>query len=478
MRKNGLKFFAIIIIYLFFINTAWADEEKRIIEGVKIEGVDVGNMTSTQAQKAIEKKIEQILKLKLKLYVPNAPVPIETTFSQLGVKIDTGIAISKALEVGNEGNILLQWWQRWNVKRNGMDIELTFNLDRLRARFILQELLKPFEIAPQDARIFITSKNEVEIMAHLIGSEADIDKCLIDILASLRLDQNCQALVRFKSVNPLIKEEDIKAMNVTGVLASFTTQFNPGNANRTKNVKLAAEALNNRIILPNAQFSFNAIVGPRTEEAGYNEATIIQNNEFTAGLGGGVCQVSSTLYNSALLANLQVDERFNHTLLINYVPSGQDAAVVYGYKDLKFTNNSGGHLIIRTSVYGSSLNIKIFGNHEVKPKVKIKSITERTIPFNTKIIKDNSLSPGKVDVKKEGKAGLVVRVEKETYDTTGKLIKKEVISRDAYPPINGLVHIHAATEEEHGLEVTGDSSLVTEQLNNRSLSNLVKVLRD
>ena len=139
----------------------------------------------------------------------------------------------------------------------------------------------------------------------------------------------------------------------------YTTYFNPGEVSRTTNLRLAAEALDQVKIIPGQTFSFNKTVGERTEEAGYQEAYVIEGDEFVLGVGGGICQVSSTLYNAVLLSNLEIVERHTHSLPVAYVPTGKDATVAYGYLDFKFKNNTPYDLMLQSFIKNNALTIQI-----------------------------------------------------------------------------------------------------------------------
>ncbi len=156
-------------------------------------------------------------------------------------------------------------------------------------------------------------------------------------------------------------------------LASYTTNFDSGNVNRSTNVRLAAKSIDGTVIKPGKTFSFNKVVGERTAEAGYKQAIVFEGGQPVPGLGGGVCQVSSTLFNAALLSNMKISERHYHSATVSYVPLGRDATVAYGSKDFKFTNNLDTPIKIDT-VYSSngSLTMKIRANYGTSiPKVKL-----------------------------------------------------------------------------------------------------------
>ena len=143
-------------------------------------------------------------------------------------------------------------------------------------------------------------------------------------------------------------------------ISQYSTNFDSSQANRTENIRLAAKALDGKLLAPGERFSFNGSVGERTAEAGYKEALIIEGDIFTPGLGGGVCQVSSTLYNAVILANLEILERHRHTLPISYVPPGQDATVAFPELDFKFRNSLDTSVLIRSTVQGNTLTFQLY----------------------------------------------------------------------------------------------------------------------
>ena len=143
-------------------------------------------------------------------------------------------------------------------------------------------------------------------------------------------------------------------------IAQYSTHFDASLFNRTENIRLAAKALDGKLLAPGERFSFNKSAGKRTAEAGYKEALIIVGNKFTPGLGGGVCQVSSTLYNAVILADLEILERHHHSLPVNYVPPGQDATVSFPILDFRFRNSRDTNLLIRSFVEGNTLTFQLY----------------------------------------------------------------------------------------------------------------------
>ncbi len=155
-----------------------------------------------------------------------------------------------------------------------------------------------------------------------------------------------------------------------GPIAQYTTYFDASIINRSENIRLAAKALDGKLLAPGERFSFNKTVGQRTVEAGYKEAMIIVGKTYVPGLGGGICQVSSTLYNVAVLAQLEILERHHHSLPVNYVPPGQDATVNFPYFDFRFRNITDTYLLIRSFVEGNSLTSQIYAQVNTTSKFR------------------------------------------------------------------------------------------------------------
>jgi vancomycin resistance protein YoaR len=246
-------------------------------------------------------------------------------------------------------------------------------------------------------------------------------------------------------------------MKVTGLLASYTTRFDPTNTNRMKNIQLAVQTLDGYLLAPGEVFSFNAAVGPRTPEAGYVEALVIENQEFVPGVGGGVCQVSTTLYNAVLRADLEVVERRQHSRRVHYVPCGADATVSDYFIDLKFKNNTSAYVVIKSMTTPGRVTFKLFGYHEMAPRVDLESIMEEEIPYETKEIEDPTLPQGKVLVEKEGGFGCRVRVVRRVTFPDGGY-RAETISQDFYPPEMRQVRIGSGPPTEGESAAQGEIS--------------------
>jgi vancomycin resistance protein YoaR len=189
------------------------------------------------------------------------------------------------------------------------------------------------------------------------------------------------------------------------LLATYSTKYAASNTDRTTNLKLAANKINGYVLLPGETFSYNTVVGERTIAAGYKEAAVYENGAVVQGLGGGICQISTTLFNAVLLSNLGIVELYNHQFVPSYATAGRDATVVYGVKDFKFQNTRNYAVKITCSVSGGVASFNIWGlkedteydvsvNANVTSKTSsyIKSSTYRTLKLNGQVVKTEHIA--------------------------------------------------------------------------------------
>lgn len=244
--------------------------------------------------------------------------------------------------------------------------------------------------------------------------------------------------------------------------AEFSTDYSKSTSERKHNVALAAKSLDNAFIDVNGEFSFNSVVGARTERRGYKSAKIIVKGEFVEGVGGGVCQVSTTLYNAAIRAGLNITEAHGHSLAVSYVKPSCDAMVNSGSADLRFINRTHNPVIIRTYTNGKTLTVRIFGE-PMTENYELKSVIKREIQPEYTVSTDDSgeypdLYAGERRTVSYGKKGY----ESEGYLETkvnGKTVKSVLVRRDRYQAINGLIVEGTAVREQ---EITPSDEIVSE----------------
>ncbi len=217
------------------------------------------------------------------------------------------------------------------------------------------------EIKPTDAYFKIGYDNSVTIIPEVIGVKLDLAAITTDIEQSLSPDSPTVITLTTIKTPPAKNQSDLARLNIEGLLGEFSTRFNGGDTKRAGNIWLASTKIEEVFVMPGEEFSFNKIVGPRTKEQGFHEAGVIINNHHEKDYGGGVCQVSSTLYNAALAAKMTIIERHGHSMTVPYVEKGRDAAVVYDEKDFRFRNDTDNPILIKSYFAYGKLTIKIFG---------------------------------------------------------------------------------------------------------------------
>lgn len=248
-------------------------------------------------------------------------------------------------------------------------------------------------------------------------------------------------VIPLKITKPTKTVKDIGTEAFPDLLATFSTNYNAGNTNRTTNLKLAVNKINGTVLLPNEEFSYNKVVGERTISAGYKMAATYSNGAVVDGLGGGICQISSTLYDAVVMANLNVTTRRNHQFVTSYVPAGKDATVVWGSQDFKFVNSRKNPIRITATVQGGVATVQIWGvKEEVEYDISIETKKIATIEPTTKYVQNSNLPAGQQKVVQAGSNGRKVEAYKVTK-LNGQVISTTLLSRDTYNAMQRIVHV-------------------------------------
>jgi len=286
---------------------------------------------------------------------------------------------------------------------------------------------------PKDAYY---EKNPFKIYSHVNGVDFAIT---LEEAKELLKEEKEEYVIPLKITVPEITTSELGTEAFPDLLSTFSTNYYVANINRTKNLELSAGKINGTILAPGEVFSYNRVVGERTIAAGFKNAAIFENGKVVDGLGGGICQISSTLYNSVLLANLEIVSRTNHGFLTSYLKAGLDATVVYGAIDFQFRNNRNYPIKIVTSVNGGVARIDIYGVKEIDDyRVEIQSSVLSTTPYTTKYVDDPTLEVGKEVVEQPGTNGCKSITYKLLYKD-GVLVSKTTISTDTYSAMQKIV---------------------------------------
>ena len=524
-----LVIFAIVIVIGLFVSTIFAFiniGNEKIINGISISGIDVSGLSKEEAKQKIEEiyipKKEKEIKLKYNEYETTiSPILMEVDY-----KIEQ--AIENAYNVGKNSNIFISNYEILFALINKKDIALEMSLNEevtkqtiedmninlpdvvIESSYSIEEdelvitkgksgikidadqLLKlikerlnnkeqnedainipiinkepdPIDIEkiheeiykePQDAYIV---KEPFEVHPEVEGIDFDVEAAK-EILKEDKEEYIIPLIIK----KPETTLEDLGDEAFPSQLSTFTTRYDVSDVDRTTNLKLACKKINGTVLLAGETFSYNNVVGKRTVAAGYKNAKIYEAGQVVDGLGGGICQISSTLYNAALLANMDIVERRNHQFVTSYVEAGRDATVVYGSTDFKFKNTRKYPVKITATVNAGIATISIYGiKEENEYTFKFSKKDVRTIPYTTQYIDDNTLPQGTEVVKQKGTSGLI----RETYITkllNGKVVSTELLSRDTYNPMTRIVRRGTKKVETPAEETKNEEEITKPQEN-------------
>lgn len=450
MKKKTLKWTSIVvllgIVMAFAGSTVWAKSDNKngkIYDGVYIDSVYVGGLTKEEALEEYSEYVDNIEDLTLTFKSDIGT--FMTTLGEIDINISVEDAVDQAYNYGRQGNILSRYKEiRGLEEENAILVpEKTFDEEVLARK--LEEDATEMVKAPENASISMED-GEFIVQPGVEGTAVNVEKTvqnLEDYLAQAWEQKPVEIEAVIEATEPEYTEEDFRMID--SVLGSYSTKYSAGNSNRINNLINGTNRISGTVIMPGEQFSVNKGLGERTEENGYSSAGQYVNNELTDGVGGGICQVSTTLYNAVLIAELQVDERYPHSLTVSYVNLGRDAAIAGDYMDFKFTNNTNYPIYISGYAGGGSVSFAIYGHDEREEG--------RTIDFESKVIDtyepgdpeeilDDTLEEGKRVVEEQPHTGYYVELWKKVY-MNGELVDSYLVpwGKSQYSKTNGKVRV-------------------------------------
>ena len=345
-----------------------------------------------------------------------------TTQDLVGAKVKAETALSAPVDVaygpGGWHLTVAKITRLLELPSNG-DTEL--RLAGPRADHFFSHLKKRIEHAPKDASFAVGARNIVRVVPAQPGRTLDMEATTRNLMAALLSPTTRKADLAVTTAAPERTTRDARTMGITGLVGAYET-FYGGVPNRIHNVQLVARMIDDHFIAPNEEFSFNGTTGDRSESKGFLEAPVIINGELKTGLGGGVCQVSTTTFNAAYEAGLPITDRTNHALYISHYPQGRDATVNYPDTDLKFVNDTGHWLWLRTFVSSSSLTVALYGtpqHREVESEVSPLVVTGQP---PVKRVPDPNLTVGATALEEFGSPSRSTSVRRKVFSSSGKLL--------------------------------------------------------
>ena len=488
----------LIIMFLCSIFAILNMNNNRIIKGITINQTNVENLT---IEEAIEKiKEEENNKLEKDINIKYNDFEYSIKLSQIEVTYKIEETVKEAFNTGRNNNIFADNYNilKTRIKKKNINIEYEYNeklldeiiddiavkipgaviepsyyienkklyiskgktgvsvekeklkkaiLERVEKEKSEDIIIEVFETEPQNIDIdkiynevytepkdAYYTKDPFEIFPHVEGVNFDKEEAK-KILEQDKEEYEIPLIITV----PEITTNKIGTEAFPDMLSTFSTRYDASNIPRTTNLKLAMQKLNGVVVSPGETFSYNKTLGKRTAEAGYKEAGGFAGGRVVQTLAGGICQISSTLYDAVVYANLDIVERHNHMFLAGYVGAGKDATVVYGIYDFKFKNTRKYPVMIKTSIGNGIAQISIYGiKEEVEYEVEISSKILSYISYKVVYETDNSLASGTEKVVQNGMNGCK-SITYKILKLNGKQVSSTVLSTDTYDPMNKII---------------------------------------
>ena len=410
---------------------------ERIAPNVSVAGFDVGRMTREEAMVELKDTFENNLN---ETYIPlkHGEKLWQLKYQDVNYSYDYEKAVAEAYRITRQGNIFNRYVDSINVRLNKKEVPLGFSYEKDYIVKLVNSISKEINKEPIDATIRLVS-GKFQITDEKFGSKLNEEKAVEMIYVSINHKSIAAIDLPVEVIDADIMRTDLAT--ITDKLGEYYTTFNAGNQSRSYNIKLATRSVTDVLVRPGETFSLNKTIGPRLSKFGYKTAKVLINNEYVDGIGGGICQVSSTLYNAALLSNLKIVERRNHSLPSSYISMGRDATISGDHIDFKFMNNTKYPLYIYGEVKGNQVRFSIYGKNESNGRqVKIKTEVLKRIEPKIKIIEDGTLSVGIKVVEKKAVPGYVVKSYRVLVEN-GKEILVEPLYTDTYKVSDGITRV-------------------------------------
>lgn len=440
MKKwKGSLLLAICLLAMASSMTVCAAGE-TILKGVSIDKLDVSGMTREEALAALESYEKNLGGQSIKLGIGDNV--IEAKLSDLGVTFDNEDLVDEAIGVGHAGNIVKRYKDQKDLQHSGKTFPLSWQTNEDTVRTYVEDNCTKYDKKAQNASL--TRENGAfNFVAGTEGLELNVDsavRTISDYLENSWTSDNTEVLnLETQVTEPEGSAEELA--NIKDLLGSFTTSFSTSGSNRCKNVSSGASHINGTVLYPGEEFSAYETVSPFTEANGYAMAGSYLNGEVVDSMGGGICQVSTTLYNAVLRAELNVTERSPHSMTVHYVDLSEDAAIAGTYKDFKFVNSTEYPIYIEGyTTSDKKITFNIYGK-ETRDKNRTISFESQMVsetPATTILQEDAGQGIGYKAVSSKGSSGYVaelykivkvngvetdrIKVNKSTYKGTNRVV--------------------------------------------------------
>lgn len=476
----GLSAISLVLVMVvmgqFFIMES--EDPSNVIEnGTMINGVNVGGMDYYDA----EKLIYDVFKEKSENFSLTLKYKDKTwTFDKDDFKVNS--EIHTIIEEAQKRNEIVESYEKQtetlkDLQNDGASVNVAFNYIFVGLDEKIDEIIKEIEIEPVNSEIKFNAQNSnpFEVTEHKNGLRVNKEQLYFDINEQFNKTNNVEVEIKtFEQVADVTKQENLE--NTTQI-STFVTYVSDSTGGRKSNVKKALDCFNGFVVEPNETVSFNKVTGPHTLDNGYKIATIIYNGRYVDGVGGGICQASTTLYNALLLADAEILEVHKHTLPVKYVPLAMDAMVSDYVADLKFKNVSDEPLYIQTVCDSESVRVNIYGkklDKEIKTRSEtletIKHTGDKIVPDTNKEYSDKVLFKGEQYRLTYPRNGYEAKAYIEYY-VDGKKVEEKEIRHEIYKPQNGIV-VEGVEDVPAGMNIIdGKVETVNDNASQTSLNN-------
>lgn len=426
--------------------TVERDLSGNILEGIYIDDINLSGKTYDEAVRLVKEKVRSMADAEITLNsIGDNSVTVKA--SELGIKWNDTNVVADALYVGRSGNIVSRYKQRKDLEHEKIVYPLRLEFNRDLVTYLVTEQGDKYNIKAVDAKLS-KADGDFTITAGTTGEKIDVNASVSRIMSSLDNFTGSDMTVDMVVVEdrPKATAEDLEKIH--DIIGSFKTSFSSSGADRSGNVRNGTHLVDGTVLMPGESFSMYQTVSPFTEENGYYLAGSYLNGMVVESLGGGICQVSSTLYNAVLRAELQVDERHNHSMIVSYVNLSCDAAISGTSKDFKFTNNKDFPIYIEGITTGEKQVIfNIYGVEDRPENRKVEFESEQiseTVPEGEKIVADPSAPIGSISTQSAhtgyvGKLWKIVTVD-------GKETERTQINSSSYQPTPKTATVGTATD--------------------------------
>ena len=433
-----------------------SQDAQTIADGVKIGSVDVSGMTGSDAKNAVTEYINS-LKAATFTLTGAEDKTVEATAEDMGVTADVDSAVEKAQAVGKSGSLIRRYKETQDLKKSDVVIDMKLQVDKQKTANLLYANGDSLNVKAVNMGLK-RENGAFTVIDGQDGQEVDYVQSVYainDFLVDQWDGSNNTIQLVVNDVKPEGSEEELA--KVKDVLGTFTTTFPLNSAGRTQNVTRGCESINGSVVYPGEEFSADAAMRPYTEDNGYALAASYSNGTTVESFGGGICQVSTTLYNAVIRAELEVTARFNHSMTVGYVDLSADAAIAGDYKDFKFVNNSDAPIYIEGSCSGGVLTFTVYGE-ETRPanrQVSFESETLETINPEVQYNVTSSQPVGYYHVDQSSHTGYKARLWK-VVTVDGVEQSREVFNNSTYKASPKIITVGTGgASEEQAAQIQG-----------------------